>query len=175
MRPLYNPLIHIALALALGIFMVVWPEQALHYIAIALGLTLLIPGIIQMVRYIIEHSDKSRRIRRNSTMRFPIIALLSMLGGIAILCFPATVAKICIYLLAAFLVFAGGYEIIFLALLQRKIPYGYYILPILILLTGILLLINPLSVTQTVIVAVFGWGSIVYSISELIYYIKFKR
>ncbi len=175
MKPLYNPLIYIILAFVLGIFMIVFPNYALHYIAIVLGLTLLIPGIIQMIRYIIEHSDKSRRIRRNSTLRFPILAALSILAGIAIICFPATVAKIFIYLLAASLVFAGIYEIVFLSLLHRRIPVGYYILPILILITGILLLLNPLSITKAVLVTIFGWGSIVYGISELIYYIKFRR
>ena len=101
--------------------------------------------------------------------------MLSILAGIAIICFPATVAKIFIYLLAASLVFAGIYEIVFLSLLHRRIPVGYYILPILILITGILLLLNPLSITKAVLVTIFGWGSIVYGISELIYYIKFRR
>ena len=175
MKPMYNPLIHIILAFVLGIFMIAFPDYALHYIAIVLGLTLLIPGIIQVIRYLIEHSDKSRRNRLNSTLRFPMLATLSILAGVAIICFPATVAKIFIYLLAASLVFAGIYEIIFLSLLHRSIPIGYYILPILILITGILLFFNPLSITKAVMVAVFGIGSIAYGVSELIYYIKFRQ
>ena len=175
MKPLYNPLIHIILAFVLGIFMILFPDYALHYIAIVLGLILLIPGIVQVVRYIIEHTDKSRRMRRNSSLRFPLLALLCVIAGVAIICFPTTVAKIFIYLLAAFLVFVGIYEIVFLVQLHRNIPMGYYILPILILVTGILLLLNPLSITKAVLVTVFGGGAIVYGISELIYYIKFKQ
>ena len=175
MKPLSNPLLLIIPSLAIGIFMLVWPAQALHYIAIALGLALLIPSLIQVIRYILMRTDRSRRTRRNSTMTFPVISTLCMLTGIAILCFPGTVARIFIYLLGAFLIFAGIYEILFLALLGRHVPRGYYILPILLLLTGILILVNPFTVTENILVTFFGAGAIVYSLSEMIYYLKFRN
>lgn len=175
MKPMLNPLLRIIPALLVGIFMIAWPQQALCYIAIVLGLVLLIPGLIQVTRYIVMRTDKSRRVRRNNTMTFPVISTLCMLTGIAILCFPGTVACIFIYLLGAFLVFASIYEILFLALLGRHVPGGYYVLPILLLLTGILILVNPFTVTESLLVTIFGAGAIVYSVSEVFYYFKFRN
>lgn len=175
MKPFSNPLLRIIPALIIGIPMIVWPKQTLHYIAIILGLVLLLPGLIQTIRYILMRTDKSRRVRRNSTMTFPFISTLCLLTGIAILCYPGTVARIFIYLLGAFLAFAGIYEILFLALLRRRLPAGYYILPILLLLTGISILINPFTVTENILMTIFGAGTILYSLSETIYYFKFRN
>ena len=175
MKRYYNLLLRIIPTFIVGLFMVVFPQKALHYIALALGLVLLIPGVIKLIQYIIIRTQRSRRSRRNSKMTFPFMATFCTLSGIAILAYPSVVAKIFIYLLGAIIVFAGGYEILFLRLSKRNIPYGYYILPIFQLLIGLFILLNPLNVTERLIVTVFGIGAILYSLSEIICTLRFRR
>ncbi len=174
MKVIYAPITRIIPALLIGVIMVLFPHQALHYIAILLGLLLLIPGVIQLVRYTIAHTKRSRRLRRNSTITFPIIATIFSLIGIAILCFPAQTATLAMYLLGAALVFAGAYEILFLALRKQHIHTLYYVIPILLVVVGVFLLINPLAIAEQIVVRIFGISIILHAIIEIIYFIKFR-
>ena len=76
MKAAYYPILRIVLTLVSGIFMIIYPAGVLSYIAIIIGLLLIIPGLIQLLRYAIVFTKRNRRDRRNSPITFPFIALM---------------------------------------------------------------------------------------------------
>lgn len=169
MKPTYYPIIRIVLTLLVGIFMIISPSSVLSYIAIIVGLLLLIPGIIQLLRYAIVRFQRNRRDRRNSIINFPILATLCAVIGIIIIVFRHEVVKIFSLVLASALLIAGIYEIIMIARsTNRNIP-GFYVLPALLTLLGVFILINPLDLLPNVMVIMFGVGAIIYCINEIVY------
>ena len=84
MRPSYYPILRIVLTLIAGVAMILFPGEILSYIAILLGFLLIIPGAIQLIRYGVVRFKRNRRDRRYHPMKFPFIALLAVIAGVAI-------------------------------------------------------------------------------------------
>ena len=49
-----------------------------------------------------------------------------------------------------------------------------YLLPVIVLLIGIEILVNPFSATERIIVATFGAATLLYGITDLMYYIRLR-
>lgn len=175
MKAAYYPILRIVITLLMGVFMIIFPQSILMYIAFVMGLMLIIPGAIQLLRYLIVCCKRNRRDRRYNPMKFPILATLCVIAGIMIIVFADVIVKIFSLLLAAALIVAGGYEIIMIARSQRRNVVGYYIMPALLALLGIFILVNPLELLPKIIVIMFGAGAIVYSINEIVYMARLEQ
>ena len=57
---------------------------------------------------------------------------------------------------------------------QMKVPGGYFVVPSLILLMGVVVIFFPVSVRNTTLM-IIGITSVVYAINELINYYRFSR
>lgn len=175
MNPSYYPILRIVITLIAGIAMIIFPSQILSYIAILLGMLLIIPGAVQLIRYMIVRFKRSRRDRRNNPMRFPIVATLSVIVGIVIIIFSKELAGLFSILLASALIFAGVYEIVSLVRTKSNNKLAVYILPSVLVLLGIFILANPLNLIPNLIVIMFGIGSIIFSINEIVYLMLMER
>ena len=169
MKPSYYPVLRIVLTLIAGVAMIMFPGRILAYIAILLGALLLIPGIVVLVRYAIVRFKRNRRDRRYNPMKFPLLALLAVIAGTAIIVMANKLSGIFSILLASALIFVGGYEIIALIRTKCNKKVSVYILPSLLVLLGIFILVNPLNLVPNLIVIMFGIGAIVYCINEVVY------
>ncbi|MBR3951913.1 MAG: DUF308 domain-containing protein [Bacteroidaceae bacterium] len=169
MKATYYPIIRIVFTLIVGIFMIISPSSILSYIAIIIGLLLLIPGIVQLLRYAIIRFQRNHRDRRNSSIKFPVLPTACAVTGILIIVFWKEVVKIFSIVLASSLLLAGIYEIMMIARSANRNKLGYYVLPALLTLLGVFILINPLDLLPNVIVIMFGVGAIIYCINEIIY------
>lgn len=80
------------------------------------------------------------------------------------------------YILGALLVIAGAQQLISLVSARKwsRVPYGFYILPSLILITGVMILAYPFGAAANTFV-IFGVACLVYGISELINWYKFSK
>jgi len=74
------------------------------------------------------------------------------------------------------LVFAGISQIAGLlsARSHAVVPFGYYVMPVLILLAGLVVLANPFAVAAVPFI-ILGVSSTVYGITELINIYKFRK
>ena len=88
--------------------------------------------------------------------------------------------RILFYLVAIVFLFnclvrTGIFQILTLASIQRNttVALFFYLFPILILITGIIILINPFDSMNTVLI-VFGIAAIVYGVIDIINYFKFR-
>ena len=155
-------------AIAIGILLMVWPETAIVYLVIAIGAMFFLPSLFTLVGYFVKG--------RQLGMYFPIISLGSLLFGLWLMVSPAFFVGILMYVLGVVLVFAGISQIMQLlnARSWTQVAFGYFVMPVLILIAGLVVLLNPFA-AATVPFIILGVSSIVYGVTDIINGIRFRR
>lgn len=159
------------LAIILGVVLVMWPEAAIIYMIMVIGACVLLPGIYSIVGYFLRNKENEV-----TSPMFPLDGLGSLLLGAWLLIMPHFFVNILMYLLGAVLVLAGIQQIATLIRARKWsiVPYGFYVLPSLILLVGILILVYPMDVMANTL-TVFGVATLFYGVNELINWYKFRK
>lgn len=171
MNKLNNATLRSALSIVLGFVLVLWPEMAVNYLVITIGILFILPGIFSLLSYFTR--DKSEEMPPAS---FPIEAAGSILFGAWLVIMPTFFVNILMYILGALLVLAGIFQIIHLFKARKwsLVPWGFYILPIVILITGIVILFYPFATVATTFM-IFGAALIIYGFTELINTYRFRK
>jgi|GEM_PF-6597936 Uncharacterized conserved protein len=137
-----------AIALLLGLALVIFPGYVLAYLSMMMGIALLVYGGIAFGVYL---SAK----KHETTIAFPIDSLFCLLAGVALLAMPQFFINMMMVVFGALLVLGGAWQIwLFCRACRRKIRigWGFYLLPILVLGAGIVILINPFAVAKSLVV-----------------------
>lgn len=160
------------LAVILGVLLVMWPEIAVTYLVITIGVLFILPGVFSLLSYFTRDKRKPGEMTRN----FPIEGVGSILFGGWLVIMPEFFVSILMYILGALLVLAGTFQIISLARVRKyyTVGWGYYVIPFLVFMTGILILAYPFAVAANTFV-IFGVASIVYGLSDLVHAYKFRK
>lgn len=163
-------LIRTVCALVIGLVLVLWPDAATDYIVITVGVLFLIPGFIALVGYF------AVKPAPGVSRRFPVEAMGSFLFGLWMVIKPAFFADILMFILGFILILGGVQQIASLTAARRwmSVPGGFYVVPSLILIAGIVALFNPTGTRNTVLM-IIGISSLVYAVSELTNWFKFVR
>ena len=108
--------------------------------------------------------------------RLPIEGIGSLLFGLWLIIMPGFFADLLTFVLGFILVLGGVQQIASLSAARRWMPVrvGFYIIPVLILIAGLVALFNPTGVRSTAFI-IIGITSIVYAVSELINWFTFTR
>lgn len=155
-------------AVIMGVLLVTWPETAILYLVIAIGAMFLVPGAVAVLNYIFKGREQGAM--------FPIVSVGSLLFGLWLMISPAFFVGILMYVLGAVLVFAGISQVMQLVNARgwTQVSFGYYVMPVLILIAGLVVLLNPFA-AATVPFIILGVSSIVYGITDIINGIRFRR
>ena len=155
-------------AIAIGVLLMVWPEAAILYLVIAIGAVFFLPSLFSLIAYFMKG--------RQLGMYFPIVSLGGLLFGLWLMISPAFFVGILMYVLGAVLVFAGISQVVNLLGVRSYAPvsHGFFVIPILILLAGLIVLVNPFA-AATIPFIILGVSSTAYGISELINLYKFRK
>ena len=155
-------------AVLMGVLLVAWPEAAIVYLVIAIGAMFFVPSLFSLVGYFTKG--------RQEGAMFPIVSIGSLLFGLCLMVSPAFFVGILMYVLGAVLVFAGISQILqlFNARSWTQVAVGYYIMPVLILLAGLVVLLNPFAAAAIPFI-ILGVSSIVYGITDIINLIRFRK
>lgn len=170
MKTMNYSLVRIVCALIIGLVLVLWPDVAVQYLVITLGVLFLIPGLISLISYFGSKPEEG------VSRRFPIEGTGSLLFGLWLIIMPAFFADVLMFLLGFILILGGVQQIASLSMARRWtiVPGAFYVVPSLILLAGIVALFNPTGVRNTAFM-IIGISSLVYAVSELINWFKFTR
>ena len=158
-------------ALVMGVLLVMWPEAAVIYLVITVGVLFLLPGLYGIFAYL-----ASRR-QAESGRAFPVVALGSALLGLWLIVMPDFFVGTLMYVLGALLVFGGVSQLMnFISIrkLTGTVPGIFYVLPVLLLLAGILILVNPFEAAKVPFI-VLGVSSIVYGLTDLFRIIRYRQ
>lgn len=171
MKTIQNPIIRSIFTIILGLILIKWPDTASDIIVQMIGVVFLIPGVISMFLYLFR-----KRKSTNSNRSFiPIEGIGSILLGLCLILIPDFFVGFLMYVLGFVLILAAIFQILNLATIRKSIqvPLLFYIIPALILITGVIILFNPFQSVATILL-LFGIGIVAYGIMELIDYYRFK-
>lgn len=171
MKSLNSSILRCAFAIILGLVLVLWPEAAITYLVITIGVCFILPGVFSLLNYFTRE-----KVEGEPGPMFPIEGAGSILFGAWLVIMPQFFVSIFMYVLGALLIIAGIQQIVSLVSARKwgVVPYGFYIVPGLILLTGIMILVYPFGAAANTFV-IFGVACLIYGLSEFINWYKFRR
>ena len=162
---------------AIGILLLALREQAMPFIVMCLGVLFMLPGIFTLALFLIP------KLRRNSTsgssaVIIPIMAIGSLMLGLWMFLQPSFFVTIIMWILGAVMIIMGGTQIVSLLMAKKRVKVSLFLffLPLLILLTGAIVLLNPFEAASVPFV-ILGVGAIVTALSDMIntLFLKFTR
>ena len=168
MKGMSNSFLRTICALIIGLVLVMFPNEAGDYFVITIGVVFLIPALLSIIGYFAMSAEERRRL--------PIEGIGSLLFGLWLIIMPGFFADLLTFVLGFILVLGGVQQIASLSAARRWMPVrvGFYIIPVLILIAGLVALFNPTGARNTAFI-IIGISSLVYSLSELINWFKFAR
>ena len=152
--------IRIAFAFAVGLLLVLFPDDASNYFVMVIGVLFTLPALISLGIYIAG---------KKSGVTLPIMGVGSLLFGLWLIIMPDFFATLLTYVLGFILLVGGVQQLSWLQVARswkRVSPY-YYIVPVLILVAGLVALFNPGGVQRTAFL-IIGGASLFYAIQELV-------
>ena len=155
-------------SIIIGLLLVVWPETAIWYLVITIGALFLVPGLVSILTYVMN----GQKVKSP----FPIVSVGSFLFGLWLMVSPAFFVGILMYVLGVVLVFAGISQIINLMNFRSwaQVSMGYFVFPVLILVAGMVVLLNPFAVASIPFI-ILGVSCMVYGITDIINNLRFKK
>lgn len=161
MKSLNYALVSSLCALVIGILLVIRPDVAVNYLIITIGALFLAPGLVGVLSYF--SMWKTKNLDKNHWY-IPLVAIGSIFFGIWLILKPSFFVEILMYVLGVLLVLGGISQLANLIAARSfmPVPFGVYIVPVLILAAGITVLFNPFATAEIPFI-VLGISSIVYA------------
>ncbi|MGL4518302.1 MAG: HdeD family acid-resistance protein [Phocaeicola sp.] len=168
MKNLNYPVVRALCSIMLGVILVGWPGVAVIYLVLFAGALFTIPGIFAIFGYLTKG--------RTAGDDFPVVGLGSALFGGWLLVMPDFFVSMLMTILGAAMALAGVGQIVQLVSASKssRVPLFYYLFPILILVAGILVLVNPFE-AATLPFTILGVSSLVYGLSSLVALYQFRK
>lgn len=167
------PMLRGVTALLIGALLVFWSQQAVLYLIMTIGCLFLIPGLMSLLAYY-RKKDEGTVTRRFGWSQ--VLGVGSVLFGLCLIVKPLFFETSLMYALGIILSYAGLSEIISLTIARQwaRVPFGFYVTPVLVMITGIFILFNPIE-SANVPFIVLGIGCMVYGISDLVNTFRFRK
>ena len=168
-------------AIVIGVLLVKFPQDGVTWLTMAIGALFLLSGVIALIAYwqAKRHAgeytitDQQGRVVRGGQPTFPIVGAGSVILGLVLTLSPNAFVHGLMYMLAAVLILGGVTQLMALVAARRlgSIPLGYWVMPSVILLTGLFVVLKP-SESAELPLMVLGWCSILYGVVELVNALK---
>ena len=168
MKGLSNTFLRAICALVVGLVLVAFPDRAGDYFIITIGIIFLIPSLVSILAYATARAEERGG--------FPILGIGSLIFGLWLIVAPGFFANLLTYVLGFILTMGGVQQLAGLVAARRwtSVPAGFYVVPSLIVLAGLLAIFNPMGVQKAAFI-VIGASSLVYAFSELLNWFRFLR
>ncbi|MBE6260305.1 MAG: DUF308 domain-containing protein [Prevotella sp.] len=168
-------------AIVIGVLLVKFPQDGVTWLTMAIGALFLLSGVIALLAYwqAKRHAgeytitDQQGRVVRGGQPTFPIVGAGSVILGLVLTLSPNAFVHGLMYMLAAVLILGGVTQLMALVAARRlgRIPLGYWVMPSVILLTGLFVVLKP-SESAELPLLVLGWCSMLYGVVELVNALK---
>ena len=169
-------------AIAIGILLIKYPDNTVTWMTVAIGILFLLSGIISVIVYVnacrnvseYKITDAEGRVVAGEQPTFPIVGVGSLILGALLALTPNVFITALMYIIGGILILGAINQYMNLVNGRRygKIGFGYCVFPSLILLTGLYVIIKPMTPVN-VAMLILGWCSLLYGVTELVNSIKF--
>ena len=184
MRILQSSVFRAICAIIIGALLIKFPDNTVKGITVAIGVLFLISGLISCVTYfwakrnVSEYKiyDAEGKLVAGEKPTFPIVGIGSANLGLILSLSPTAFVSALMYIIGAILILGAINQYMSLIGGRRygRISLWYWIMPTLILLTGLYVMLKPMAPLNTAML-ILGWCTLVYGVVELINALKFYR
>ena len=184
MRILQSSVFRAICAIIIGALLIKFPDNTVMGITVAIGVLFLISGLISCVTYfwakrnVSEYKiyDAEGNLVAGEKPTFPIVGIGSTILGIILSLSPTAFVSALMYIIGAILILGAINQYMSLIGGRRygRVSLWYWIMPTLILLTGLYVMLKPMAPLNTAML-ILGWCTLVYGVVELINALKFYR
>jgi uncharacterized membrane protein HdeD (DUF308 family) len=171
-------------AIVIGGLLIKYPDNTMTGITIAIGALFLVSGIISIVtyfwskRHVSEYKiyDAEGNLVAGEQQTFPIVGIGSAILGLILALTPTAFVSALMYVIGAILILGAINQYMNLINGRRygRVSFWYWITPTLIMLTGIYVLVKPMT-PLSMAMLILGWCTLVYGVVELVNALKFYR
>lgn len=184
MRILQSSVFRAICAIIIGALLIKFPDNTVMGITVAIGVLFLISGLISCVTYfwakrnVSEYKiyDAEGNLVAGEKPTFPIVGIGSAILGLILSLSPTAFVSALMYIIGAILILGAINQYMSLIGGRRygRVSLWYWIMPTLILLTGLYVMLKPMAPLNTAML-ILGWCTLVYGVVELINALKFYR
>jgi len=171
-------------AIAIGVLLIKFPDNTVKGITVAIGVLFLVSGLISCVTYfwskrnVSEYKiyDAEGNLVAGEQPTFPIVGIGSAILGLILALTPTAFVSALMYVIGAILILGAINQYMNLINGRRygRVSFWYWIMPTLIMLTGIYVLVKPMT-PLSMAMLILGWCTLVYGVVELVNALKFYR
>ena len=182
MKILQSSVFRAVCAIVIGTLLIMYPDNTVTGITIAIGILFLISGVISVLTYLHARRhvsdykiyDADGRLVAGQKPIFPIVGIGSIILGFILALTPTTFVSALMYIIGIMLVLGALNQYIALIAGRRygRISLWYWVMPTIILLAGLYVMIKPIAPLQMAML-ILGWAMLVYGCVELINALKF--
>lgn len=181
MRLIQSEFFRAVCMIATGVLVVRYRQQTLTGITVIIGVMFFVSGLFSCASFL-SNRRKMRQMPAEtdtpSARQLPsvpscVVGLGCMLFGIVLALMPATFLSFIEQILALLLIMGAISLMATLVAVNReaKIHWAYWILPTLILITGIIVIAKPLELLSAPLF-VTGWCMVLYGVVDMLYMLK---
>ena len=171
---------------AVGVIFIVYNSHVdlLAWLVRAIGLVLLVPGIITLITSLNELNNKPSDEKKDTPQRsrstsqaVVVVSVAEVLVALWMLIAPGFFVHLIVYLFAAALILYGVYTFTTLIYFSKpvKIPWPFYIMPSLSIIAGLVILLTPVRDTSATVTLITGIFLLVIAINTAIQAITYSR
>ncbi len=163
-----NALVTATIVGIVGLLLIIFENRGdvLNWIVIALGIMFIIPGAYGLITQLAA----PKPARDNTAIA---TGVGSMVLGVVLCLIPGVFVSVMIYLLAFVLLLGGISQIITLSRLQ--LPWGFYVVPVLVAVTGVVMIFAGSDKDSSAIVLVTGIVMVLYAINTVVEYTRVRK
>ena len=173
MKVLQSSIFRAICAIVIGALLIKFPDNTVKGITVAIGVLFLLSGVISCVSKIYDAEGK---LVAGEQPTFPIVGIGSAILGLILALTPTAFVSALMYIIGAILILGAVNQFMNLIGARRygHISLWYWVMPSLILLTGLYVMLKPMAPLEMAML-ILGWCTLVYGVVELINSLKFYR
>ena len=184
MKILQSSIFRALCAIVIGALLIKFPDNTVKGITVAIGVLFLLSGVISCVSYYMAKRNVSEykiydtegHLVAGEQPAFPIVGIGSAILGLILVLTPTAFVSALMYIIGAILILGAVNQFMNLIGARRygHISLWYWVMPSLILLTGLYVMLKPMAPLEMAML-ILGWCTLVYGVVELINSLKFYR
>lgn len=182
MKAIQGPVFRAIVAIVVGALLIKYRLDTLHWLTVAIGGLFALSGVVSCLAYWVERRRALKAMEQyvdDGTMAkphvpfFPIVGVGSLILGLILACMPDTFINGVATVLSVILILGALNQLINLgqALRYSRIPWLYWLFPLVTLIIGIFILVKPMESMATPLL-IIGWCMIFYGVVELLNALK---
>lgn len=168
MKGSYVGILRLVVAMVAGVFLIVFPRLTVRVLVYATGVLLVVAGVVHVLRYVSVRRRVVRHRGNAKVVRWPVVPALCVVVGVVVVVAADAVVGVFPVMVGAGLVWMGLWRLYVRWRRGGGVGVWRGLVPMLMLVLGLFVVVNPLAVVDSVLVVLCGVCCVVYCADEVL-------